>query len=115
MLRIFNFHGVLGEDEFNLMVWWTTAYTFMIYWGFGLIYILMDLTNQPKFLRRYKIQPNTNEPVETKKLIRVIGSVVFNQIVVGIPFAIFSFYAMKFRGMPEVRELPTFHWVSNIS
>jgi fatty acid hydroxylase domain-containing protein 2 len=42
---------------------------------------------------------------------KVIGSVIFNQIVVGIPFAIFSYYAMKFRGMPPVRELPTFHWV----
>jgi fatty acid hydroxylase domain-containing protein 2 len=102
---------ISGDDEFNLMVWWTTTYTFFVYWGFGLIYTVMDLTNKPKFLRRYKIQPNTNEPVETKKLIRVIGSVIFNQIFVGIPFAIFSFYLMKLRGMPDVRELPTFHWV----
>lgn len=100
-----------GEDEFNLMVWWTTVYTFLIYWGFGAIYTIMDLTNRPKILRRYKIQPNTNEPVDTKKLIKVIMSVVCNQIFVGIPFAIFSFYAMKLRGMPDVRELPTFHWV----
>ena len=102
---------ISGDDEFNLMVWWTTAYTFLIYWGFGLIYTVMDLTNKPKFLRRYKIQANTNEPVDTRKLIKVICSVLFNQIFVGIPFAIFSFYAMKLRGMPDVRELPTFHWV----
>lgn len=93
------------------MVYWTTIYTFIIYWGFGLIYTVMDLTNRPKFLRRYKIQANTNEPVDTKKLIKVILSVIFNQIFVGIPFAILSFYAMKLRGMPDVRELPTFHWV----
>lgn len=93
------------------MVWWTTIYTFLIYWSFGLIYTVMDLTNKPKFLRRYKIQSNTNEPVDTKKLIKVIMSVIFNQVFVGIPFAIFSYYAMKLRGMPNVRELPTFHWV----
>lgn len=93
------------------MVWWTTAYTFLIYWGFGAIYTVMDLTNRPKFLRRYKVQPNTNEPVDTKRLVQVIISVIVNQIFVGIPFAIFSFYAMKLRGMPNVRELPTFHWV----
>lgn len=93
------------------MVWWTTAYTFLIYWGFGAIYTIMDLTNKPKFLRRYKIQANTNEPVDTKRLIKVIISVICNQIFVGIPFAIFSFYAMKLRGMPDIRELPTFHWV----
>lgn len=93
------------------MVWWTTAYTFLIYWGFGAIYTVMDLTNRPKFLRRYKVQQNTNEPVDTKRLVQVIISVIVNQIFVGIPFAIFSFYAMKLRGMPNVRELPTFHWV----
>lgn len=93
------------------MVWWTTAYTFLVYWVFGAIYTIMDLTNKPRFLRRYKIQQNTNEPVETKKLIQVILSVIFNQIFVGIPFAIFSYYAMQLRGMPNVRELPTFHWV----
>lgn len=101
----------LGDDEFNLMVYWTTGYTFMIYWVFGAIYTVMDLTNKPTFLRKYKIQPSTNEPVDTWRLIRVIMAVVFNQIFVGIPFAIASFYAMKFRGMPNVRELPTFHWV----
>lgn len=42
---------IVGEDEFNLFVWWTTIYTFMIYWIFGAIYTIMDLTNYPKFLR----------------------------------------------------------------
>lgn len=94
----------------------------------------MDLTNRPKFLRnfhtsvwiylssvwllfyrfigRYKIQAGTNEPVDRKKLSRVIAQVIFNQIFVGIPFACLSYYAMKrLRGFPEIRELPTFHWV----
>lgn len=104
----------LGEDEFNLFVWWTTIYTFMIYWIFGLIYTIMDLTHKPKIFRRYKIQPNTNEPVDKKKLGRVISQVVFNQIFIGIPFAILSYYLMKLRGFPDIRELPTFHWVSFI-
>jgi fatty acid hydroxylase domain-containing protein 2 len=72
---------------------------------------VIDITNKPSFLRRYKIQPNTNEPVNTKKLTNVVLSVLFNQIFVGIPFAIFSYYLLKFRGIPNVRELPTFHWV----
>jgi methylsterol monooxygenase len=71
----------------------------------------MDLTNKPKFIRRYKIQQNTNEPVDKKKLAKVISQVIFNQIFVGVPFAFVSYYAMKFRGFPEIRELPTFHWV----
>ncbi|CRK91231.1 CLUMA_CG004912, isoform A [Clunio marinus] len=100
-----------GDDEFNLFIWWTTGYTFLLYWSFGAIYTLMDLTNRPKFLRKYKIQPNTNEPVDSKQLIKVIMSVVFNQIFIGIPFAILSFYLMKLRGIPEMRKLPTFHGI----
>jgi fatty acid hydroxylase domain-containing protein 2 len=83
----------------------------MIYWVFSIIYTILDVTNRPKFLRRYKIQANTNEPVDKRKLSRVISQVLFNQTCVSIPFAIASYYAMKFRGFTDIRELPTFHWV----
>lgn len=42
---------------------------------------------------------------------KVIWQVIFNQVVVGIPSAIVMFYAMKWRGFPPLRELPTFHYV----
>ncbi|CAO1395195.1 unnamed protein product [Diamesa serratosioi] len=105
------FIDFVGEDEFSLFVWGTTIFTFLVYWMFGAIYTLMDITNKPAFLRRYKIQPETNEPVETKRLIQVIMSVIFNQICVGIPFALVSYYAMKLRGISDIRELPKFHRV----
>ncbi|CAO1380280.1 unnamed protein product [Diamesa tonsa] len=105
------FLDFVGEDEFSLLVWGTTIFTFLVYWIFGAIYTIMDVTNKPAFIRRYKIQPGTNEPVETKRLIQVIMTVIFNQICVGIPFALFSYYAMRLRGIPDVRELPKFHRV----
>lgn len=42
-----------------------------LYWGLGSVYTLLDITNKPEALRRYKIQPGTNEPVDTTKLIKV--------------------------------------------
>ena len=42
-----------------------------LYWGVGSIYILMDYFNLPKWIRKYKVQPGTNEPVDTKRLISV--------------------------------------------
>lgn len=42
-----------------------------MYWIFGGIYTVLDIVNKPAALRRYKIQPGTNEPVETKKLLKV--------------------------------------------
>lgn len=43
----------------------------VVYWTFGGIYTILDVTNKPDALRRYKIQPGTNEPVKTKRLIEV--------------------------------------------
>lgn len=42
-----------------------------VYWLFGGLYTLMDITNLPSALRKYKIQPGTNEPVDRTKLMKV--------------------------------------------
>jgi hypothetical protein len=41
--------------------YWTSAFTFM----------LMDYTQQPSFLMKYKIQPGKNLPPDTKQVIKV--------------------------------------------
>ena len=42
-----------------------------MYWIFGGIFTFMDLTNKPAFLRKYKIQPGTHEPLDTQKFFKV--------------------------------------------
>lgn len=93
------------------MVYGTTILSFAVYWFFGGIYTILDVTNKPAALRRYKIQPGTNEPVDTKRLLKVIWQVLVNQIVVGVPFSWFMYHLMVWRGVQPIRELPTFHWV----
>ncbi|XP_037030512.1 fatty acid hydroxylase domain-containing protein 2 isoform X2 [Bradysia coprophila] len=105
------FLDITGEDPFTLWVVGSTIFTMFVYWFFGAIYTFMDLTNKPAFLRKYKIQPGTNEPVDKKRLTNVISVVLFNQIVVGIPIAIISYTIMTYRGFTSMRDLPTFHWV----
>ncbi|XP_047111439.1 fatty acid hydroxylase domain-containing protein 2 isoform X1 [Schistocerca piceifrons] len=102
---------VTGENPATFWVYGTTALTIVVYWTFGGIYTILDITNKPSVIRRYKIQPGTNEPVDTKRLMKVIGWVVFNQVVVGLPTAFLSYLLMQWRGFPSLRELPTFHWV----
>jgi len=85
--------------------------TIVVYWVVGGIYTILDITNRPAALRRYKIQPGTNEPVDRKELCKVIAQVLFNQIVVGFPIMYLGYYFMEWRGYSPVRELPTFHWV----
>ena len=58
-----------GSLKSRLCFWSVPAiYTFAVYWIIGGIYTIMDITNKPAALRRYKIQAGTNEPVETKRL-----------------------------------------------
>ncbi|XP_071857580.1 fatty acid hydroxylase domain-containing protein 2 isoform X3 [Bombus fervidus] len=101
----------LGDDPLTLWVHGSLGLMFFVYWFFGGIYTILDITNRPAVLRKYKIQPGTNEPVDTRELCKVIAQVLFNQIIVGVPLACVSYQFMEWRGYPPVRELPTFHWV----
>ncbi|XP_053948541.1 fatty acid hydroxylase domain-containing protein 2 [Anastrepha ludens] len=100
-----------GDDPMMLWVVGSTIFTMIVYWLVGGIYTFMDLTNRPAFLRKYKIQPGTNEPVESERLMKVMWRVISNQLFVGIPFAFLSYKLMTLRGLNSIRELPTFHWV----
>jgi hypothetical protein len=62
---------ISGENEFILIVFVTTFYIAAVYWAIGGIYLSMDLTLKPQFLRKYKVQPNANEPLDKTKLLKV--------------------------------------------
>ncbi|XP_055371000.1 fatty acid hydroxylase domain-containing protein 2-like [Condylostylus longicornis] len=105
---------IIGDDPFNLWVYYSTILTFFVYWTFGSFFTFMDITNRPKFLRKYKIQPGTNEPVDLTRLFKIILQVLFNQIVIGFPFAYLSYHLLKLRGVIDSNNqsiyiLPTFH------
>jgi hypothetical protein len=55
----------------TLVVFGSTLLIMITYWTVGGIYIIMDLTLKPNSLRKYKVQPGKNEPVERIKLYKV--------------------------------------------
>ncbi|KAB7499172.1 Fatty acid hydroxylase domain-containing protein 2 [Armadillidium nasatum] len=99
-----------GDDSFNLFVYGSFCVGYIVYWGIGSFYTYMDISGKPEFLRRYKIQPGTNEPVERNQLIKLIAIAHFNQIL-SIPVAAVCYYIFKYRGFNNSYKLPTFHWV----
>lgn len=103
---------ITGENPFNVYVVGTTVFSFAVYWIFGGMFTLMDLTLTPRALRRYKVQPQTNEPLDKRVLFSAIKTIVFNQIFVGIPLACIGYYLKKLKGFPEnFREVPSFERV----
>lgn len=84
----------------------TFIYSTLLYWGVGAIYIFLDVTLKPESLRKYKVQPGKNEPVDQQKLLNVIKQVLFNQFIVTLPLGYFSYIYLKAES-PHPRELPT--------
>lgn len=98
-------------NEFTISVMGTTVITAGVYWFIGGLYTVMDLTGKPAALVRYKIQPTKNKSLTIGRILPVILQVLFNQTVVGLPFAVIAIYLLQLRGYSYGPELPTFHWV----
>lgn len=70
----------LGDDPQTIWVFGTTFVFMLVYWLNASWYTFMDITNKPTFLRKYKIQPGKNEPVEWKKLLPVSFIILYINI-----------------------------------
>lgn len=99
---------ITGDDPFRMWIFGTLIYTMVLYWAIGSVYTMLDVTNRPGFLRRYKVQPGTNEPVDNDRLKRVIRQVVFNQIVTGLPMLLGLYCIIDPQTPQTIRQLPTF-------
>jgi fatty acid hydroxylase domain-containing protein 2 len=67
----------------------------ILYWSVGFLFIFMDVSNKPAFVRKYKTQPEAHIPLDITKYAKSSMRCVFNQTVVGIPFTIFFYYVGK--------------------
>lgn len=103
--------SVTGDDIYTLDIWGTFFITNLVFWSIGSIYCYFDVTTTPKFLRKYKIQPETNEPVDPKKFKNLIWTVFLNQTVVYIPLSFLAHKALVWRGRPDLHILPDFQTV----
>lgn len=99
-----------GENPLLLWVLGTTTVVFVVYWLYAGIFTIMDITNRPRFMRKYKIQPGQNEPVDLVRLWRAIKVVVFNLSVVNL-LTTWVLYELVLKHQPsslDIRVLPSF-------
>lgn len=62
-------------------IWGTVALN-IFYFAYGGLFILMDLSGWPRFLRKYKIQEKANIPLYVSQLKKILPLVLFNEVVV---------------------------------
>uniref|UniRef100_A0A182PE10 Fatty acid hydroxylase domain-containing protein n=1 Tax=Anopheles epiroticus TaxID=199890 RepID=A0A182PE10_9DIPT len=99
----------IGDDNVTLYVGFLTVYTYSFFWLVGGLFVLMDLTNWPKALRKYKNQPGANEPLDWDRCKYLVRVVLRNQFLYGIPTTYFGFALRRlvFFEPPNPRILPT--------
>lgn len=93
------------EDRYYLFVYGTPIITTLVYWMTAFMFVFMDFTQMPGFLMKYKIQLGKNAPPSTRKVIKVILMVLFNQAL-GIPFSMLAFPSWDKRSHPDLRYVP---------
>ncbi|XP_076467485.1 fatty acid hydroxylase domain-containing protein 2-like [Babylonia areolata] len=104
-----NIFLLCGSDPYTVGVVGTSVFGLLVFWLSNAFLLVLDITGRPAALLRYKVQPDKNVPVSKGRLRDAVQLVLFNQIVVGVPFAVLAHWVFQWRGcsvLPE--ELPTF-------
>ncbi|GIY08489.1 fatty acid hydroxylase domain-containing protein 2 [Caerostris darwini] len=96
-----------GSDDYSTVVWGSFLITTLLYWIAGFCYTVVDLTGKPAFILKYKIQDTSSYPVSFRQVLRVVIHVLINQVVVSIPFYVFCYQLMAWRGFDSGSTLPT--------
>ncbi|XP_021706086.1 fatty acid hydroxylase domain-containing protein 2 isoform X2 [Aedes aegypti] len=101
------FLDVVGDDPELLYVWYQSLYVYSFYWLMGSLYIMMDITGRPRFLRKYKTQPGMNEPLSWTDLKKIVKTAFVNQFLIGLPLSYALFHLFAQDAYPNVRILPS--------
>ncbi|KAK3099658.1 hypothetical protein FSP39_007604, partial [Pinctada imbricata] len=89
----------------------TFVVTMSVFWVANFWLILIDVTGKPASIIKYRVQDDNDKPVDKDKLKRALKQVVFNQVIIGLPFIYVMYKVMKYRGCDFTGELPSFQWV----
>lgn len=97
-----------GEDDFNFKFIYSMIFVNVVYFGVGTLYVLMDVTNKPKFMQKYKTQPEQHQPLDMKKFWPGFRDVLINQFVYGGIATYLMYRAGDWMIQPDIRATPTF-------
>ncbi|XP_057376864.1 fatty acid hydroxylase domain-containing protein 2-like [Daphnia carinata] len=99
---------LFGDNDYYLYVWGCILVIQIPFWTIGGIFIFIDYFNWPKWLRKYKVQPGTNEPLDLYRLVETIKVVMINQWFISNPLFFISYYVKKLTNtMPDMYDLPS--------
>lgn len=114
MSKLFNAGGndqalilyYVDVDEHDFTIWVTSSAVFTFYWVCSTAFLCLDLKGS---LRKYKIQPGKNDPLDRQKLIGSLFTVIFNQIIISTTFTSGTYWLSQIRlGPRDMRDVESF-------
>lgn len=100
---------LLGNPKLIMMM--VIPIILVYYWTIAGLYLIFDCTQWPGFISRYKIQPDTNNPVNTDDLLKVVKVVLINQLIVNtivITLVVFILDELHVLETIDFKAVPTF-------
>lgn len=84
---------IFGDSEYFYIVWALNGYTFLLYWIFGGIFLLLETLICPKVLTDYKIQKNQSKIQKDSNVYQVTKKLL--KLIFCFQFKIFSGYSCR--------------------
>jgi fatty acid hydroxylase domain-containing protein 2 len=74
----------INENNKRLILFSAVPNFFLFHWAIAAVFIVVDVTQWPSFIIKYKTQPKKNDPLDLQKMKQAVKVVLFNQIVVNL-------------------------------
>ncbi|CRL03989.1 CLUMA_CG017108, isoform A [Clunio marinus] len=95
-----------GCNEHDFDIWVSAAFLLSVYWSVSCLILYLNYSGK---LSKYKVQPGKNEPMDTRKLIESVFTVIFNQIFISITFSSGSYWlSYLLLGDRNIKEVTSF-------
>ncbi|XP_021712201.1 fatty acid hydroxylase domain-containing protein 2 isoform X2 [Aedes aegypti] len=102
------FLDVYNPNPHVVWIFGTIAYITIVAVIISGSFMFMDITGVPKRLRKYKLQPGTNEPLTWTQLKKLLKTAFVNLILVGIPaLSVFHGITVALGRSVDLRTLPS--------
>ncbi|CAG9809405.1 unnamed protein product [Chironomus riparius] len=98
--------GFCDNDEFKLFVYGILFASSIASVSVVSIYSYFDFSQKPAFIRKYKVNPHTNEPPDFRQFMKALMYSSITGITFLVPNLIFTYYGLQWRGMPALYPLP---------
>jgi len=99
------FVDTFGEDRYQYYVWGSLIVTTIFYWTSAGLYAIMDFTQWPKFLMKYKIQPDKNVPLDPQRFLKVVFTCMTNELM-NIPIWMAGYRRWSEQSNADIRFVP---------